>query len=202
MRTDILRREVAWDAATSTLIVGGRSTVVTCDPGDNECLLRTYLGLVAEQREVALGRGVHLRRDDIAVLAELLDLDDVDLESRLRRILHLSGKEAADLHRRLRRQRVAAAALGVGLLAGVPVGKTVAAAAEATTPPAVAVEVVDVDPVSPDSLDHPVTVTEAPAETEIGDAVRYERDPDYVAPEGVDIGDALVIERGSAPDGP
>jgi hypothetical protein len=231
MRTEIERREVAWDAATATLTVGGRSTVVTCDPGDNECLLRTYLGLVAEQRDVTLGRGAHLRRDDVAVLAELLDLDDVDLEARLRRILHLSSRDAADLHRRLRRHRVAAAAVGVGLLATVPAGRALAIAADGTqtsgTPTSVAV--VEVDPVSPDALDHPITVTFAPAdvevleplvavaetpapapdpepalepepegEAEVGYSVTYERDPSYVPPEGVDIGDSMLIERDAA----
>jgi hypothetical protein len=39
----------------------------------------------------------------------------------------------------------------------------------------------------------------AAPEVEIGDAVTYERDPDYVPPEGVEIGDALVIERDAPP---
>lgn len=231
MRTDIQRRQVAYDASTGTLTVGGRMTVVTCDPGDNECLLRTYLDLVAEQRDIRLGQGVHLRRDDVAVLAELLDLDDADLEGRLRRILRLSEAQAADLHRRLVRHRVAAAAVGVGLLAGVP-ATALAGADEAAGEPAATVPVaavVQVDPVVPDSLDRAVVVVSeaapvvappppapapappapvvepepvvavaepAPApEVEIGHAVTYEQDPTYVAPEGVDIGESLVIER-------
>lgn len=229
MRTDIQRRQVAYDASTGTLTVGGRTTVLTCDPGDNECLLRTYLDLVAEQRDVRLGEGVYLRRDDVAVLAELLDLDDADLEGRLRRILRLSEAQAADLHRRLVRHRVAAAAVGVGLLAGVP-ATALAGAGEATNEPVPSVPaaaVVQLDPVAPDSLDRAVVVVSeaapvvapppppAPApepapvvepepvvaaaepapEVEVGPAVTYERDPTYVAPEGVDIGESLVIER-------
>jgi hypothetical protein len=222
MRTDIQRREVAFDAATGTLVVGARTVVV--EPGDNERLLRTYLGLVAEQRDVTLSKGVVLRRDDIAVLADLLDLDDEDLETRLQRILHLSAAEAADLTGRLRRHRVAVAAVGVGLLAGVPaVGTALAGADEAdrpvTVPTPTTVAVVQVDPVAPDALDRAVVVevpapvaAEQPApgpapqpapepepepevEPEIGYSVTYERDPSFVAPDGVDIGDSMVIER-------
>jgi hypothetical protein len=152
----IARRQVAYDAGRGLLTVGARAVVVGCDAGDNDCLLRTYLGLVAEQRDVPLGTGVHLRRDDVAVLAELLDLDDVDLEARLRSILHLSGEEAADLHKRLLRHRVAAAAVGVGLLAGVPATAVVASADEApaSVPVTTNVEV----PSSPDAIDRPVVV--------------------------------------------
>jgi hypothetical protein len=225
---DTGRRQVAYDARSGTLTVGDRTTVLTCDPGDNEALLRTYLGLVAEQREVILGRGVHLRRSDIAVLAELLDLDDADLEGRLRRILRLSETEAAALHRRLLRQRVVAAAMGVGLLASVPtmgpagadeapdgpwgrpvhatlgvshetmdrhlriVAPFVADDVEKSAPAPAATPEPDVEPVV-----EPVVEDEA----EVEYSVRYERDPNFVPPEGVDIGDALVIERDPPPAG-
>lgn len=242
MRTQIERRMVSWDPATATLTVGARSTVVACEPGDNECLLRTYLGLVAEQRDVRLGLGVSLRRDDVAVLAELLDLDDDDLESRLVRILRLSEAEAKDLTQRLRRHKVVAAAVGVGLLAGVPASQAVAGANDAAgsdddrtraavtvadvspapvddpvvvevpattaapapvvvTPPApLAVE----EPPAPAPQPAPASAPEAPAadpEVEIGHSVTYERDPSFVPPEGVDIGDAMVIERDAPPRG-
>lgn len=267
---DIARRDVAWDPATTTLQVGGRSVVVTCDPGDNAALLRTYLDLVAEQRDVTLDGGVALRRDDIVVLSELLDLDDVDLEDRLREILHLSGREAAELHRRLRRQRMASAAIGVGMLAaGVPIGTavsdafrdgadvapaatiasvevpeapgspvTVTVEAPATTaPPPPPVEVPTLasipDPIGdpvPDPVGQvthsaptprPAPPVEAPApapspaptvaaveveaaepadtDVEVGYTVTYERDPNFVAPEGVDIGDSMLIERDAPP---
>jgi hypothetical protein len=227
MQTAIERRQVAWDPTTATLTVGNRRTVVTCAPGDNECILRTYLALVAEQRDIRLERSIALRRDDVVVLAELLDLDDAELEARLRRLLCLSETEAADLTRRLRRQRVVAAAVGVGLLAGVPASQAVVAASEAAdaTAPADPVVVDDSTVLSPDALDRPVVVSfgaddppapepqpaaaeaapatepePAPApepepEVEVGYTVRYERDPDYVPPEGVEIGDAMVIER-------
>jgi hypothetical protein len=221
---DTARRQVAYDARTGTLIVGDRTTVLTCDPGDNEALLRTYLGLVAEQREVVLGRGVHLRRSDIAVLAELLDLEDADLEARLQRILRLSGTEAAALHRRLLRQRVVAAAMGVGLLASVP---TIGPAGAEEDPDAawgrpvhatlgVSHETMDrhlriVAPFVADDVDKsasapaPAPATdpapEVEAEAEVDYSVRYERDPNFVPPEGVDIADAMIIERDPPPAG-
>lgn len=239
MRTVIERRMVSWDPATATLTVGARSTLVTCDPGDNECLLRTYLGLVAEQRDVRLGLGVSLRRDDVAVLAELLDLDDDDLEARLVRILRLSEAEARDLTQRLRRHKVVAAAVGVGLLAGVPVSQAVAGANDAAGSDddrtRAAVTVADVSPApvddpvvieltptpavaapavvapAPLAVDEPPAPAPAPApampapaaesEVEIGHTVTYERDPNFVPPEGVDIGDAMVIERDAPPGG-
>lgn len=116
----ISRRAVAWDPSVSVLTVGERSVTLTCAPGDNECILRTYLHLVADQREVPLSRSVVLRRDDVLVLAELLDLDDVRLEDKLVAILRLSDPEAKALRRDLLRQRVTVAALGVGLVAGLP----------------------------------------------------------------------------------
>lgn len=228
MRTDIQRREVAFDASTGILVVGARAVVV--EPGDNERLLRTYLDLVAEQREVNLAEGVVLRRDDIAVLAELLDLDDTDLEARLQRLLRLSAADAAELTGRLRRHRVVAAAFGVGLLAGVPAlaaaDDTDPAPASAAARPTGGASVARLDPVAPDAIDRSPIVVEvaepahapltqaaeppAPAsepepqpepEAEVGYSVTYERDPSFVPPEGVDIGDSMVIERDPPAEG-
>jgi hypothetical protein len=226
----ISRRAVSWDPALGVLTVGERAVTLTCAAGDNECILRTYLHLVAEQREVALDRSVVLRRDDVLVLAELLDLDDVRLEHKLARILRLSDPEAKELRRELLRQRVTVAAMGVGLVAGIPlVGM---ATADAATSPATNGEVVragvpgEALPASPTTTEVTVEVAtvptlaptaaapvaaastpeppaEPPAEAadeptgdvEIGYSVTYERDPDFVPPDGVEIGDAMVIER-------
>ena len=179
MLSDSARRQVTFDASSGTLTVGGRTTVVSGQLGDNERLLRIYLGLVAEQRAMPLDRAVHLRRADIATLAELLDLDHADLSDDLARILRLTADQASDLHRRLLRQRLAVAAMGVGLVAAVPVA---AGAAEA---PAVVHE--------------SKAIAAAPAietEVELAPAVRHERPDPAVAQEpGVDIIDALTIER-------
>jgi hypothetical protein len=237
MRTDggwasprpIERRAVSFDPATGLLVVGHRRAKVTCRPGDNECVLRTYLALVAEQRDVPVDRSVVLRQDDVAVLAELLDLDDADLEARLVRLLRLSEREAADLRHQLLRHKVAAATIGVGMLAAVPVAASAATSDPAppssttssTTSTTIAVEPTTATTVAPTTTTVTVVVpaTDAPATaadpepapeadpappttappTEIGDAIRYERDPDYTPPPGVEIGDALVIERGTPP---
>jgi hypothetical protein len=204
---------VSYDPATATLVVGARRVVVTCDPNDNECLLRTYLELVAAQRGVPVGTGVHLRRDDVLALARLLDLDDDDLESRLQRLLRLSENEASALARRLRRNGVAAA-LGLGMITAVPAIEGLAAdrAVASPTRPAAAEEPTTTTTTTKQSLATPVTVTvpapvpapetttsvvsdPAPAPVDVGHAVRHERDPDFVAPPGVDIGDAMTIER-------
>lgn len=163
----VQRRSISWNPDSRELVVGQRRAVLACGPGDNECVLRTYLSLVAEQRDVVLGRGMPLRADDVAVLAELLDLDDSALEARLQRILRLSSEEASSLRSKLLRHRLAAGAVGVGLAAAASFGVAQAVAAQT----------------APDST------------VDIGYTVRYERDPDFVAPEGVDIGDAMVLER-------
>jgi hypothetical protein len=182
MASDSARRQVGYDPSDGTLTVGARTTVVTRDLGDNERLLRTYLDLVTEQREVPADRAVRLRRADITALAELLDLDDADLVDRLTRILRLSELEARDLHRRLVRQRVAAAAIGVGMLAAVP------AAAGAAEP---VVRTTNVAPADSKAIGAPVEV-----EVELGPAVRHERPaPGTPQEPDVDIIDALTIER-------
>jgi hypothetical protein len=195
MPTEIERRQVAYDASSGVLTVGGRTAVVTAELGDNERLLRTYLGLVAQQRDVVLGRAVHLRRADVTALSALLDLDDGDLEGQLANILQLSDEEAADLHRRLLRQRFAAAAIGVGIFAGASAAVPAAGAAE---PKAVAAAE-QTATVSSKAIGSPVTVHAAPLasapDVALAPAVRHEREVPPATPEGVDIGDALTIER-------
>lgn len=270
---EIARREVAWNPVTGLLTVGGATVRVDRSAG-NEGLLRRYLELVAEQRDVTLHGGIALRRDDIVVLAELLDLDDADLERQLRDILRLTDHEAAELRRRLLRQKVGAAAVGVGMLAaGVPLGTAVSdllhrpddghrvtteapavvapgapvtvtvpagtgTAAVTVAPPAGAEPVVGEvgdpigdpvgDPIA-DPVGRPVAAEDpagagatdragagagvaalgaagdpaAPAagdaSVDVGSTVVHERDPDFVPPPGVDIGDALVVERDAPP---
>lgn len=205
---------MSWDPESGELVVGNRRTTIPAAVVDNEQLLRTYLELVAEQRRVALTSDLVLRGDDIAVLAELLDLDDVALAGHLQRLLRLSERAAAALHRRLRRRK-AAAAVGMSLLAAAPVGAVMSVAADSDDSPATTVP----DPVGQ-------------VEVEIGVPLRIERDPATLpAPEdpvpmpvpsadavvqppppppsstvdapadtttttvGVEIGDAVTIER-------
>lgn len=236
----IERRTVSWDPELGVLTVGERSVTLTCPPGDNECILETYLHLVAEQRAVRLDRKIVLRRDDVLVLAELLDLDDVRLEQKLASFLRLSDPEAKALRRDLLRQRVSAAALGVGLVAGLPlaaaVGTSSAGASDATSsnrteapanehgdldltdtpttaavtvevptpapdpaPPAPVVAADPTDATEPEPEPEPSDAPPPSDDVEIGYTVTYERDPDYVPPDGVEIGDAMVIERDLPP---
>jgi hypothetical protein len=175
-----MRRQISWDHATATLTVGTRARVVPCAPGDNECFLRTFVELVAMQRRVRKGADLDLRRDDIAVLAELLDLDDADLEARLARILLFDADEAAQVHRLLK--LAAAATVGAGLLASSALP---AAADDASV---AADKAIGRPPAS-------VVVTDI-VDTDIDDAVVYERPAVDPAPgPEVEIGDALVIER-------
>src|SRR5438128_2009591 len=101
------RRPVTFDPLTRELRIGEHVAVVADD--DNEGVLRAYLTLVTRARGRAVRTGADLRHDDIVALAQVLDLDDVDLESRLVRLLGLSRGEAADVHRRLRARAAAAA---------------------------------------------------------------------------------------------
>ena len=200
MPSQIERRQVDYDPTTGILTVGGRTAVVTADLGDNERLLRTYLGLVAQQRDVVLGRAVHLRRADVAALSALLDLDDIDLEFQLAAILQLSDEEAADLHRRLLRQRFAAAAIGVGIFAGASAAMPAAGAVEAM-PKAVAAQMAHTtskaigSPVTVTAVTAPVAAAAPEPDVALAPAVRHEREVPPATPEGVDIGDALTIER-------
>src|SRR5689334_8062234 len=101
------RRTVTFDPVSRELRIGGHVAVVADD--DNEGVLRAYLTLVTQARGRAVRTAAHLRHDDIVALAQVLDLDDADLESRLVRLLGLSRVEAAEVHRRLRARAAAAA---------------------------------------------------------------------------------------------
>jgi hypothetical protein len=130
-RTSTSRPALSFDRVQHTMTVGRRSVAMASGPDDNEAILRAFLQLVAEQRGVPMAQGLVLRRRDIAVLADFLDLDDEALEGKLASILKLTEREAVDLRGQLLRHRVAAAAVGVGMLAGVPAGTAPSAAADA-----------------------------------------------------------------------
>lgn len=249
----VQRRTVSWNPGTGMLSVGDHSARLP-DRRDNTTILRTYLELVRSQRSQPIQDRVELRRDDVIVLAELLDLDDDALEDELADLLGLDPREASSLRRRLLRHRVAAAAFSVGILAGAPAAfGTDDDPARSPGTSDLPSEQVRFEPAShePVSLAHPLdrpitppvaigspieqpveppvtsilapVAEPAPAsepvadaeagsyaevseaatepepqtrpETEIGHSVRYERDPDHVPPEGVEIGDAMVVER-------
>jgi transcriptional regulator with XRE-family HTH domain len=118
------REPVQYTPEANVITVGGRTAEITpAEDGDaNELVLDTYLQLVAEVRGVSMDRPFALRHDDIEILAELLDLDDCDLDERLARKLGVGLGAARDVRRRLSRQRmvIGAASMTMGLLAMVP----------------------------------------------------------------------------------
>jgi hypothetical protein len=178
------------------LTIGGRSTLVPDPSAGNEAMLRAYLALVAEVRGTPLGSGIELRHDDVVVLAEFLDLADGDLEAHLVNLLGVSANDAADVHRRIRKHRAitAAATLSVGgfLLLG------------AKTLPS------NPTPAPPEPIVHTVSASPDPTTTITTTTVAIAPLPEAPSPSSyalaatpdVEIGDALVIERGQQPADP
>jgi hypothetical protein len=186
---------VVYDSSSGLLTVGQRSRPVG-DLIDNESVLRAYLDLVAQQRPVPPGTRVDLRDDDLDALATLLDLDDVDLEAQMVRLLGVSAGEAHLLRRRLRARglRSAAAALGLGVLASIPVAESAATpAARPTTEPSHHLVVASTSAPG----DAPVVVVAA-APVAAPDAVAVEAVPapaEEPATDDTEIGDAMYMEE-------
>ena len=201
------RQPVEFDLDTLRLTIGEHSTVVSHPALGNEAVLRSYLSLVAEVRGTPIGSGIQIRQDDIVVLAQVLDLSDADLESDLARLLGVSSAVAAEVGRRLRRRRAfaAAASLTVGGLALL--GATKVAASPSSQSPA-PVPVVTTMP-APDMTTTTVAAPEVTTTT-VADLPPVTTPPPVsgaphthpTSPDDVQIGDALVIERGQQPADP
>ena len=131
------RDVIEFDAAARYMRVGSASVSMT--EVHNEAVLATYVSLVREQRNLKLGEVFTFRQQDLDALCDALDLEDADLEDRLVRATGLDAEQAADIHRKLMRRRLALPA--VGLLAGSSIG--LARAADhggAATPAPIVVE--------------------------------------------------------------
>lgn len=219
------RTRVSYDADTATLRLGDRTVAVVRradDANANSAVLRTYLGAVAASRGCLPGTPLTLRRDDIAALAEILDLDDGELETRLQRLLGLSEADAATARSRLLRRR--AASLGTVLVVGVLATGSLAAASATssyrdpvpTPTTSIASEpMVVVAPTTTTTI--ALVMTAVPGASGATDAVvptgatgsgTAEVEPHHISPvqlpddadgDGIDIGTALVIERGTPP---
>jgi|GEM_PF-5508729 len=222
-----MRVPVSYDPSTRTLTVGTKSTVVPETRDGNEAMLRGYLALVAQARGTTVSSLTELRQADIEVLAELLDLDDVDLEARFVRLLGMSREVARSTRRRIAKHRALLAAAGVTVtlfvstgvaaasgsatgharagssigaanVAPAAVSMALSAASHATppsappTPPAPTTP-----PPQPPALNNSHALAHAPA----SDQTPSPSD-DHTASGEVEIGDALVIERGTPPDDP
>lgn len=215
----IPREPVAFDRETMQLSIGDRTARVADPSLGNEAVLRSYLALVADVRGTPIGSGIEIRQDDVAVLAEVLDLNDRDLDVHLANLLGVSANDAADVHRRIRKHRalVAAATLTVGSLALLGATNVSAASPGSGTranPPA-AVQMVDVPttesyvPTTDPSAAVSAPASSAPilpaASAPTTPLPPIDDDPiatTQTVDDEVQIGDALVIERGTPPDDP
>jgi hypothetical protein len=210
---DDTRQPVEFDPETMRLTIGEHSTVVSHPALGNEAVLRSYLSLVAEVRGTPIGSGIQVRHDDVVVLAQVLDLSDSDLDFHLQRLLGVSAATAAEVGRRLRRRHAfaaAAASLTVGGLALFGASKVAASPGPVTPKPTPVVAVASMPEATttsttavPATTTPPATVDttpEVPATTEPAASDASHTHP--TGPDDVQIGDALVIERGQQPDDP
>ena len=202
MHTDS-RTPVEFDADTMRLSIGEHSTVINHPALGNEAVLRSYLALVSEVRGTPIGSGIQIRHDDVVVLAQILDLCDADLEQHLANLLGVSPMAAAEVGRRLRRRRAFAAAtasLTVGGLAFFGATKVGAAPAPPAPKPAAAVATISQPEVTTTSTT-PTTVTEPSTTVTLPPTTAPPATHTHpTSPDDVQIGDALVIERGQQPD--
>jgi len=202
MHTDS-RTPVEFDADTMRLTIGAHSTVINHPALGNEAVLRSYLALVGEVRGTPIGSGIQIRHDDVVVLAQILDLCDADLEQHLASLLGVSPMAAAEVGRRLRRRRAFAAAtasLTVGGLAFLGAANVGATPAPPAPKPAAAVATISQPEVTTTSTT-PTTVTEPPTTvTTVPPTTAPPATHTHpTSPDDVQIGDALVIERGQQP---
>lgn len=213
MHDNDTRQPVEFDPETMRLTIGEHSTVVSHPALGNEAVLRSYLSLVGEVRGTPIGSGIEIRHDDVVVLAQVLDLTDSDLETHLERLLGVSPATAAEVGRRLRRRHAfvaAAASLTVGGLALFGATKVAAAPSPATVKPAAVVATsVAAEPTTTSTTAVPAatapvvpvdTTPEVPTTTTPPTSDETHTHPS--GPDDVQIGDALVIERGQQPADP
>lgn len=210
------RRPMCFDPVERTLRIGDRVEVAGPALG-NDGVLQAYAALVRRARRATTDAPIAVRRSDVDLLAHALDLDDAQLTTQLARHLGVPAPHAASLGDRLRHHRVAAVTvtLAVGTLASAPL-RAGAEPSPVAPLPAAAMSELAPSPATPATVapageaggatvaGEAARTTAAPSaptgagnhiEPEIGETVVYERDPDFVPPPGVDIGDALVIER-------
>jgi hypothetical protein len=191
------RQPVTFDRDSMQLTIGDRSTAVPDSAVGNEAMLRSYLALVAEVRGTPIGSGIEVRHDDVVVLAEILDLADADLEVHLANLLGVSAKDAAAVHRRIRRHHAFAAAFAAALGSIALVSATNVSAAPNRAQPVAIASVQEDVPMTVASSGTPPPAASAPDETPPPPppptAHIYP-----VSEDDVQIGDALVIERGDA----
>jgi hypothetical protein len=180
-------------------------------------MLRGYLAVVAQARGTAVGSLTEVRQHDVVVLAQLLDLEDEDLDARFVRLLGMSPEMAADTRRRIAMHRAVLGAAGLTatlFIAGggaKPVNGTVASGAVAAVSAAAVVVAHPVGvparaavPADSPTPPPPSTPATAPVSVEPGATSDTTDTPASTSPptSEPEIGSALVIERGTQPDDP
>jgi len=113
------RDPARFDPDGRTLRVGGAEVPIAPGAG-NEAILEVYVGLVRRQRGLTAANAFEVRADDIAALAPVLDLADVQLRDQIERVIGLSSQAARSMHAALVRRRAAiTAAVGVASVAAL-----------------------------------------------------------------------------------
>jgi transcriptional regulator with XRE-family HTH domain len=168
------RSQLVIDLDEGLIAVGARRVPLPNTPGTTtnaESLLGNYLGLVYLLRDLPPGTPIPMREVDIAVLAQALQRDDRDVRTALARLIS-SDRDGLVLRSSSLRRRVVVPVAGilVGLTAvgGLLLVRSTASDARADDLPA----------------------------TEEGPAATAREQPAADAP--VEIGDAVVLERGGA----
>ncbi len=99
------RDVVELDTISQTMRVGSEAVGVALL--ENDAVLTSYVDLVRIQRGLAPEDEIGLRQEDVEALADSLDLTDMELESRLVRIVGLSRHRAHDVRQAMIRARLA-----------------------------------------------------------------------------------------------
>ena len=209
------RLPVRYDPTGPQLVLGTAS--VPLQPGaGNAGVLAAFVALVEESRTVSPAGPWELRTDDLAVLAELLDLEAHDLDGALMHVFGLDAVAARAVRARMRRQRVlVATAMATGFLTVTPTAGATDVAVTATSnvvnvterrSPVAPWAIVDVSDPSPDdapmasvtSLVPLLSAPEDPADEPAVDDATTGDGGTVDAPPPLDRVDAGVVARPAA----
>jgi hypothetical protein len=116
------RQPVQYTPAANLITVGPHTAQIERaeDSDANEAVLEAYLTLVADARDVSRHGRFDLRFDDVEILAQLLHLDDAELDQRLARMLGIEVGAAREVHSRMARHRKLFGAASLALLSSLP----------------------------------------------------------------------------------
>ena len=107
----VRRTPLVADRDTRSLRIGPNEVVL----GPDADPLSTYLSMVYALRGLTPGARLHLRDEDLDVLAGLVGYDPAQVEARLVDLMGFSEEEARELRIRLFRRRAVATATGIAI---------------------------------------------------------------------------------------